>query len=192
MTPTPPGPGRPRDPAVDRSIIEAARRELTESGYEGLTMGAVAARAGVGRPTVYRRFADKSALMAAVVVSSLAEANPVEPNAGDVVTDLEEVLGNLTRALTTSDLGTTVTELIGPASRDPDLSEALNLALESRRGLLRSILGRAQAEGCLRTDIEAAIDILLGGIYFRHLMTPAPVDDDYLRSLVLLVVGTTT
>ncbi len=177
---------------MDRSIIEAARQELARSGYEGLTMGAVASRAGVGRPTVYRRFTNKAALLAAVVVDSLAEANPVEPATGDVVTDLEEVLGNLARALTASDLGAAVADLIGPASRDSDLSEALNLALESRRDLLRSILRRARAEGRLRTDIETAIDVLLGGVYFRHLMTPTPVDDDYRRSLILLVVQSVT
>ena len=71
------GPGRPRDARHDQAILAATLRILQEKGYGGLTIEGVAARAGVGRPTIYRRWPSKPALVVAALVQSARLAVPV-------------------------------------------------------------------------------------------------------------------
>ena len=68
-------PGRPRDPGYDKTILDAALEILTEKGYAGLTIDGVAARTGVGRPTIYRRWASKPEL----VIAALAQGIGLSP-----------------------------------------------------------------------------------------------------------------
>ena len=70
---TPRLPGRPRDPEVDRAILSATLRLLGEQGYAGMSVDAVAAAAGVGKTTIYRRFATKADLATAAVASMIDE-----------------------------------------------------------------------------------------------------------------------
>lgn len=65
--------GRPRKPEVDERIVRAAREVLADGGLEGFTLAAVARRAGVGRPTIYRRHANTTELLMAVLYADLAE-----------------------------------------------------------------------------------------------------------------------
>ena len=79
-------PGRPRDPSYDRAILDATLQILNDKGYAGLTIDGVAARTGVGRPTIYRRWSSKPAL----AIAALAESpglSPV-PDTGAVRDDL--------------------------------------------------------------------------------------------------------
>ena len=71
------GPGRPRDARHDQAILAATLEILQEQGYGGLTIEGVAARAGVGRPTIYRRWPSKPALVVAALVQSDRLALPV-------------------------------------------------------------------------------------------------------------------
>jgi AcrR family transcriptional regulator len=73
----PRGPGRPRDARRDEAILTATLGILRELGYRGLTVGGVAARAGVGRPTIYRRWSSKPALVVAALVESARLAVPL-------------------------------------------------------------------------------------------------------------------
>ena len=68
-------PGRPRNESYDGSILDAAMAILLEDGYPGLTIDGVAARANVGRPTIYRRWSSKPAL----VVAALARSTGLAP-----------------------------------------------------------------------------------------------------------------
>lgn len=70
MSPPPPS-GRPRDPAVDERIVYATRSLLYEGGLDAVSIAAVADRAGVGRPTVYRRYPDRDTLALAVLFADL-------------------------------------------------------------------------------------------------------------------------
>lgn len=66
-TVSPPGPGRPKDPAKRAAILEAARRMFSQHGFEGASMDQIAAEAGVSKLTVYSHFGEKSALFATIV-----------------------------------------------------------------------------------------------------------------------------
>ncbi len=82
-----PAPGRPRDPAKHAAVLSAARELLVEAGYQGTTVLAVARRAGVGAPTIYRRWATKEALIEDAAFGH-ADPIPVPARTGDLRTDL--------------------------------------------------------------------------------------------------------
>ncbi|OMB93995.1 TetR family transcriptional regulator [Mycobacterium sp. NS-7484] len=87
MTSSGPAPGRPRDPAKDAAVLTAVRELLVEAGYQGTTVLAVARRAGVGAPTVYRRWPTKEALVEDAAFGH-AETIPIPAPTGDLRTDL--------------------------------------------------------------------------------------------------------
>src|SRR5579864_4738110 len=79
-------PGRPRDPGYDKAILGATLEILFEKGYAGLTIDGVAAKTGVGRPTIYRRWASKPALVIAALSQSVG-LSPT-PDTGTLRDDL--------------------------------------------------------------------------------------------------------
>jgi AcrR family transcriptional regulator len=181
--------GRPRSPETDAAIVAATRRLLAEGGYDALSIEAVAREAGVGRPTVYRRHRDKASLVAAAVADTLAAVNPAPPDSGDPADDLRRVLDNLVGALTTTDFGAAITEIVSPSARHPDLAELCRAAVEQRRALMRTVLARAEEAGRLRPPgVETAIDLALGAIYFRLLISGAPLTQRFVADLVDSIV----
>ncbi len=181
-------PGRPRRVETEAAINAATRELLTEVGYGSLTIEEVARRAGVGKPTVYRRHDSKAALVAAALMETLEAANPDVPDTGDVAADAAQLLGNLARALAT-DFGTAVTEIVSPAARETHLAELFTTVTEQRRELIRQIMQRAADEQRLRAgDAEVAIDLALGAIYFRHLISHDIIDDDFIASVVASII----
>ena len=177
--------GRPRSSEIDAAIVGAARTLLAEVGYADLSIEEVARRAGVGKPTLYRRYATKGALVAGVLHETLATANPVVPDTGDVADDVRIVLGNLVRQITDSDFGVAVGEMISPASRDADVADAFAGVIERRRTVIRAVIERAAATGRLRVaNVEVAIDMALGAVYYRHLVQRQRIDDDFVDELV--------
>lgn len=178
MPATEPGrPGRPRDAAVDRRVREAAIALLAEGGYAALTVEAAAARAGVGRPTIYRRWHDRSALAVDAVEAAFAEANPTVPDTGDPRADLVTLLANTITLLTASPLGAVVRGLVPELDRAPDLAAAVRAFERRRRGLLLAALDRAAAAGLLRPGLTSncAVELLLGPVYLRLLVTRDPL-----------------
>lgn len=148
---------------------------LAEVGYEMLTIEAVAARAGVGRPTVYRRFPSKRDLVAHIFTAALGEVNPTPPHTGDANADLRVLLANTAHALSKTAFGMAVTEAVAPATRDRALM-ALFDGGDTRRAIFRSVMRHAQREGrLLATDIDVAIELALGALYFRHLINHRPL-----------------
>ena len=90
------GPGRPRDPAADRAILQATIELLGEEGYEGLSIEAVAARAGVGKTTVYRRWPSKEPLVVDAIKRYKSPEDPQPPRDDEPTRDaLARVLRRL-------------------------------------------------------------------------------------------------
>lgn len=181
--------GRPRRIETDHAILDAARASLYDKGYERLTIEEVARRAGVGKPTVYRRYASKAELVAAAFIEVLEVANPEVPNTGDPSGDIRRLLCNLVDVLTTTNFGRAMIEIVSPAVRDRQLSEMFHVAAEGRRVVLRTVIQRAADAGRLATaDVEIAIDLLLGAIYFRHLASRRVLDSAFVDELVDMIV----
>jgi len=138
--------GRPRDPSRDGAIRAAILQVLAESGYTGLTMDAVAAAAGVGKATIYRRWRTKSDLVADAVtgLSSL----PLEvPDTGSIEGDLHVLLRGLVRAVN-GPLGAATLSLLSALPHEPALREAFrNGPMVVWSSAFRQVWQRAEARG---------------------------------------------
>jgi AcrR family transcriptional regulator len=158
---------RPRNPEVDDAIVAATLALLGERGFGAMTIEAVAARAGVGKPAIYRRFADKAALAEAVIARQLPELD---------VPDLDDTRAELWQAVQKglpSD-GPGYLRLIGglvaEEARHPELIAAFrdNLLLP-RRALVIGLIERGRERGDVASgvDPEAALDALAGAFLAR-------------------------
>ncbi|HST63841.1 MAG TPA: TetR/AcrR family transcriptional regulator [Mycobacteriales bacterium] len=153
-------PGRPRSSHADAAIIDAVLGLLTEgTSIEALTMEAVAARAGVGKATIYRRFADKDELVLAAV--QVVKPPPPEPAGESVRADLVAIArhsAKVRKGLAAQIMPCMVPELQRPGR----LRDLYRQMLEDRREVLRSVIRRGITTGELRpdTDVELAAVLL--------------------------------
>ncbi|WNV75181.1 TetR-like C-terminal domain-containing protein [Geodermatophilus sp. DSM 44513] len=113
--------GRPRDPSRDDAIKVAALQVLAEAGYCGLTMDAVAAAAGVGKATIYRRWASKGDLLLSVIDDATAD-ELARPDTGCLREDLLVLLHSLAEVLA-GPSGRASRTLLGALHHEPTLAE---------------------------------------------------------------------
>ena len=183
--------GRPRSEQADRAIIDATLDLFAESGAEGLCIEKVAARAGVGKATIYRRWPGKEELL----LDALAGLKtPLPEPKGESVRDDLAALVEATRLESVDPRRVRqVALLLGEGARYPRLLERyVETVLEPRRDVFRAVLRRGTATGELRegTNVEVAVDILTGAALARSRMTPDRVDRGYARRVVdELLVG---
>jgi AcrR family transcriptional regulator len=188
--------GRPRDSDADRRILQAARQALLTAGYAGLAIDEVAKRAGVAKTTLYRRWPTKDHLAIAVYADMLDRDVPVT-DTGDVRADLSAYLKQIAAALhsvrragrpahDTDPSAGIVAELVAAAARHADVGQAMRGLYARRIRLAIELVERATRRGELRagTDPVLLLDQLAGALYYRVLITGAPVDDIYLERLV--------
>lgn len=155
------------DPRVDEAIMDATLALLNERGFAAMTMEEVAQRAKVGKPTIYRRFPSKAALVAAVIERQLPDIEM--PDLGDTRAELQTLIstgfpkdGPAYVRLTGG--------LIAEQERHPELIEAYrSKILSPRRGITCALLERGQERGDVRPDIdpEDAVDFLVGAFLAR-------------------------
>jgi AcrR family transcriptional regulator len=178
-----PGPGRPRSEQAHRAILDATLELLAKVGYDRLTVAGVAARAGVGKATIYRRWPSKLPL----VVDAFLQLPELEsPDTGNVVDDLAEVLRRFVEIIDTTPLASVLPVLAGERARDPELAQTLAPVFRARRAPLIDVLERAVARRELPPDIdlEAAADVIMGPIVTRLFFTGADLDPANVRPFV--------
>lgn len=179
---------------VTTAIESAFFEELAAVGYGRLSVDAVARRAGVGKAAIYRRWRSKRALAADLVAKVAVTAIDV-PDTGSLRSDVQEYLRNGREALTHRLARTIIPDLIAEAARDPEYGAMLSeLIREPRRGRGSHIFERAIERGEIvpDADIDLALDLLAGSLYWRQSVLRVAADDDYLDRLteaVLTVVG---
>ncbi len=169
--------GRPRDAQAEQAILEAAVSILAEAGFGGLSIEAVAARAGVGRPTVYRRWPSKLDL----AIDAVVRLAPPMPAAGDGEPrdELRQLVPQLMADMTRSPVGRAMIAVASDAEAHAALARRLDEHyLTPRRAIISDILRRGVADGSLRPDIDLdlAIDLMVGAATYRWLVTGQPVD----------------
>jgi len=170
--PTPPArrSGRPRSVEADRAIISATLGALVELGYEAISFEAVAARAGVSKTTIYRRWRSKESLVKDAL-SSLHEKVEL-PDTGSARDDLVLLIKGFRQRIRSSALGPMTSRLISAAVSTPKLMEIFQATVfAQRRAAARTVLGRGQSRGelPLNLDIDLALDAIIGTIFFRSL-----------------------
>jgi AcrR family transcriptional regulator len=177
-------PGRPREPQTDERILDAAYRLMAQHGYARMSMDAIAAEAGVTKPTIYRRYGTKIELAMAALVYKCDPSRP--PITGDTRADLIAEMEHFRRAISRpygmSLLGTVLAE----EHETPELLAAFREYLVApRRGALRAILEAACARGEFRpgADLTLAANLLVGAYYAQY-VAGAPFADTWSTGVV--------
>ncbi|CAM5611060.1 TetR family transcriptional regulator [Streptomyces tanashiensis] len=186
---------RRRGAVRTEALLQVTLDLATEVGYAGLSIEAIARRAGVGKHTVYRRWPTKAALLLDALQRVWTRDLDYRPT-GDLHTDLREQFLRSVSALTSPPLDPVYRAVIAEAQSDP----AARAALHER--FLRTVeqstleqVTRAQRAGQLRADVDLtfAAEVLCGTLYYRHLLTPHPVDEaaiDGLLDMFMAAYGT--
>jgi AcrR family transcriptional regulator len=162
---------------------------IREVGYDALAMEAIAARAGVGKATVYRRWATKETLLAEAI-ERIVRAIHI-PDTGTTEGDLLRMMRDsvdLYRDPATTGL---LSGLVSAMARSERIAQAVRSGfIAARREALRHVLERGVARGDLRkgVDLELALDLLSGPLVFRALITGAPINERLTRGIVEVVL----
>ncbi len=183
-------PGRPRSVACDQAIVDAALEVFARDGFDRLTMEAVALEAGVGKATLYRRYPDKVSLVIGAM-SCLAAAEGPEPDTGSLSGDVAAWSHQLVHLLTGTVAGRCVSQLVMALPQAPGLAAEHARFVAGRRVAVRHAVERAVARGEVapNTDPELVADLLAGPIFYRQLISDAPLDDDYAVGVVEAVLA---
>ncbi|OBG82449.1 TetR family transcriptional regulator [Mycobacterium sp. E802] len=157
-------PPRRRSEKSRVAIIDATRALLLERGFDGLSIEAVAARAGVGKQTIYRWWPSRPALVADVLLEDADKILATMPHTDDVTADLVSWAGTLAAALTTK-RGNAMLRILTAASLEHE-DTAARLRAGFSRPLLDSVRTRLRAEHIDADLASAAADALLGGVVY--------------------------
>jgi AcrR family transcriptional regulator len=186
--PRPGGPrprrGRPPAAGTEERVLTAALELLARDGYAGVTLNALAARAGVAKTTILRRWGSKAAV-AAAAVQRLALHSVDLPESGTLRGDLI-ALQEKAVAVFTDGEGGFVPRLMRESGHHPEIAELLHTVIHTRRLAYHRILGRAIARGELDPDVDQdmIIDMLIGPIWTRLLITRDPIIDGLVEEIV--------
>jgi TetR/AcrR family transcriptional regulator, regulator of autoinduction and epiphytic fitness len=180
------------DPRIERSrmvILRAAVEELAEAGYGGVTIESIAARAGVGKSTIYRHWRDKLALIADAFETFHEQMVP-DLGIQSVRESVALLLRHVAEVVVDSTFSRCIPALIEGAERDPRVREFHHRYSADRRQALIDLIevGIDAGEVSPEVDPELATTALLGAIFYRRLMTAAPLDPGEADRLVELVL----
>jgi AcrR family transcriptional regulator len=172
-------PGRPRSVEADRAILRAAVDLLADEGYGGVTMEGVAAKAGVGKATVYRRWPSKSALVVDAVTACRESGTP-PPDTGSAREDLLAFVRAFMHHLRTSDAGRVMPALVAELSHNPELAAAFREGfVQPRRARVLEAVRRGIERGEVRADADPELiaDGVVALLQHRFLVTGMEIDD---------------
>lgn len=173
-------PGRPRSKAAHAAVLAATRDLLDEMSVRELTIEAIARRSGVGKPTIYRWWPSKNAVVVEAVFDSIADQ--VTYPAGVSVTEALIAQVRVVAKLLAGELGQGLAEIMGEAQTDPQTLRAINERFhEVRRTAARELIGQGQREGELRADVDPdlAVDLIYGPLYYRWLFRHLPLTPEF-------------
>jgi AcrR family transcriptional regulator len=184
---------RPIDPRVTRSrqvILEAALTELGEIGYGAFTIESVAARAGVGKSTIYRHWRDKLTLIADAFQTLHEQRGPDIAN-GSVRERLTRIVRHVADVVAGSTFSACIPALIDGAERDREVRRFHHRFQEEARKPLVAVLAEGVAVGELASHLDPEFTALaiLGVVFYRRLMTRVPFDPEEAEGLLATVLG---
>lgn len=164
--------GPHRDPAVDRAVLEAARDLLVERGYTATSIDAIATRAGVSRPAIYRRWPSKAHLIAKAVFPDVGTAE-VAP---DLVTEVRKVIRGTIQLFGSAEARAAMPGLMSDMRADPNLYEKLSARLDTpTRQELADYLAAARTTTGPVADANTLLDTIAGAALFA--MCIRDIDD---------------
>jgi AcrR family transcriptional regulator len=182
-------PGRPRSEEAHGAILDAAISLIREVGYDALAMEAIAARAGAGKATLYRRWATKETLVAEAL-ERIVRSIPT-PDTGTTEGDLRVMMRDSVAMYRDPATQGLLSGLVAAMARSERIAQAVRSGfIATRRDALRQVLERGMARGDLRKDLdfELALDLLSGPLLFRMLITGGRIDERLTRGVVEAVL----
>jgi AcrR family transcriptional regulator len=184
-----PSRGRPRSDQVDQSILRAAAALLSERGLDAMTIEDVAARAGVGKSSIYRRWPTKGTLaLDAFLVDFLTQQPPVDT--GVLEDDLREALTLWAAAVVGTPTGRALVGLISEAQTDEDLAQGWSARVVTPvREQHRTMVDRAiqRSEVPVDTDVDVIMDLLYGAAYHRLLQRHLAITPQFIELVARMV-----
>lgn len=177
-----------RSARVLQNVIDAAREELATVGFARLRVDDIAARAGVNKTTVYRRWPAKSELArTALEVEAAHESRPL-PDTGDLERDLVELLSEIVGRLERP-RGSSLMRLLAAELADPAVGEIVRELHEAEVDRARQVFARARANGQLRPRVDAGLAAtMLLNATFAQLRTQTTIPPATIRAMVRLVL----
>jgi AcrR family transcriptional regulator len=186
-------PGRPRCAAAHQAILAATLQVLIDQGYAQMSMERVAERAGVGKATIYRRWRNKSELVAEALGNLRIEQAP--PDEGSLRADVLELSKRQLGVMRAQPRFPRLAPLLlAESADDPELHAIVRAnLLDPIRSMIAQLFKRAIERGEVRkdVDVERVIDLLHGPIIYRFLMSGADmsaVTENYTQSLLDILI----
>lgn len=171
-------PGRRRDPACDAAIVAATLDVFVEEGYLGVSIEGVAARAGVGKASIYRRYTSRAELIVEAIRARVCIDDHL-PDTGDLRADLRSMLQPLIDRLRGDD-GRVLITFMGERLRHPDLAAEFDRSVIGRkRAHMRGLVRAAVERGDLPSDSDIEIIAEMGpALLWHHAIYGLPLTDD--------------
>ena len=175
---------------VRLSVLQAASELLTEVGYDKMSVEDVAARAGVHKTTVYRRWPTKADLSADAADLHVAEAIPM-PDTGDLVEDLKLLARDVAKNIGTEHGARRSRSIVVAAAASDDLTVAMHQFWARRLALSTAVVERAIERGELSesTNAKLLIEAIIGPLWIRLLLTGEPITEEVADEIVDLVIS---
>lgn len=173
-----PARGRPRSEKTRAAILKATAELTRENGVPGVTIEAVATRAGVGKPTIYRYWANAHELVMAALMEAAPSHEAEVPAGDDPIEGLRAVLHRIAETFA-STTGRYVAMMLAAANEDSEVSKAFRSHfIRTRRSEAAAELAKAEAKSLLRdgADVPLALDMMFGAVFYRLLMEQKPLD----------------
>jgi len=182
------GPGRPRSEKAREAVIRSTLALLKQVGFHELGIEAVAARAGVGKTTIYRWWPNKAELVIAAFVSAVEDELRF-PSHGPVLESIHQQMKRWAHIFR-SPLGQIVATVIGAGQSEAEILAAFRAHwVEPRRVEARALLEEAKRKGEIRGDLDPdlILDLLYGPLYLRLLLRHAPLDEHCVNTVFKVV-----
>jgi len=155
--------GPHRDPAVDRAVLDAARSLVVEQGYTATSIDAIAARAGVSRPAIYRRWPSKAHLIAQAVFPDVGS----EQVAPDLTSEISKVIRGTIQLFGSAETRAAMPGLMAEMREDAGLYQKLSARLDTpTRDELAEYLSENRAAGRPGLDPDTVLDTIAGAALF--------------------------
>jgi AcrR family transcriptional regulator len=186
-------PRRPerRSEEAATAVIQAAMDLCQEVGYRKLSIEGIAARAGVGKNTIYRWWPSKAAVLLDGLLSNW-KMDASFPDTGDFVADIKTQMAAASRILGDPDVFPHYRALIGEAQHDPEIHRALwDSFISHLAGAAAERIRTAQRAGQIRSDADPDLvtELLYGAAYYRRLLTPRIADTEHVNAIVDLALS---
>ncbi|MEV0766675.1 TetR/AcrR family transcriptional regulator [Nocardia salmonicida] len=171
-----------RSARVREAVLDATTAELAEQGYQGLTVDAVAQRAGVHKTTVYRRWRGPEGLVADALERAAEQSWPI-PDTGSLTGDLRALTELVRASFADPESGTVAAAFVAAGMQHPDAAAALRGFYAARHNEAAQIVRRAVVRGEVAPEIDATeiIRLAIAPLFHRLFITHEPVTVEQAR-----------